>query len=170
MGSVGIDQQRLHGIRRQQRLYVGHCRKAQVGFVDSVKPDRLVVRHLRKGPLDGVAGGGEGRIEEAFHHLMNRLFGREGQLQIDLGELRLAVGAQVFIAEAARNLEVAVEAADHQQLLEDLRRLRQGVELARMNAARDQVIARSLGSRARHVRRLDLVEALARQDSCGSPA
>ena len=49
-------------------------------------------------------------------------------LQIDLGELRLAVGAQVLIAEAARDLEILVEAGDHQDLLEDLRRLRQRVE------------------------------------------
>ncbi len=85
------------------------------------------------------------------------------ELQVDLGELRLAVGAQILVAEAARNLEVAVEAADHQQLLEDLRRLRQCVELAGMDAARDEVIARALGRRARHVRRLNLVEALARK-------
>jgi hypothetical protein len=50
---------------------------------------------------------------------------------IDLGELGLAVGAQVLVAEAAHDLVVAVEAGNHQQLFEQLRRLRQGVELAR---------------------------------------
>ena len=30
-------------------------------------------------------------------------------LQIDLGELRLAVGAQVFVAEAAHDLKIFVE-------------------------------------------------------------
>ncbi len=38
----------------------------------------------------------------------------EGHLQVELGELRLAVGAQVFVAEAAGDLEVALEAGDHQ--------------------------------------------------------
>ena len=38
-----------------------------------------------------------------------------------------AVGAEVLVTEAARDLVVALEAADHQQLLEQLRRLRQRV-------------------------------------------
>ena len=54
----------------------------------------------------------------------------ERGLDIELGEFRLAVGAQVFVAEAFGDLEVAVEAGDHQQLLEQLRRLRQREELA----------------------------------------
>src|SRR5262249_7138334 len=32
----------------------------------------------------------------------------EAHLEVELGELRLAVGAQVLVAEAARNLEVAL--------------------------------------------------------------
>ena len=55
----------------------------------------------------------------------------ERHLDVDLGELGLAVGAQVLVAEAARDLVVALDAADHEQLLEELRRLRQRVELAR---------------------------------------
>ena len=68
---------------------------------------------------------------------------RERHLDVDLRELGLAVGAQVLVAEAARDLEVAVEARDHQDLLEELRRLRQRVELAVVDAARAR------GSRAR---------------------
>ncbi len=85
---------------------------------------------------------------------------REGHFEVDLGELGLAVGAQVFVAEAAGDLEVAVEAGDHEDLLEDLRRLRQGVEAARVDAAGDEVIARALGSGAGHEGRLDFEEAL----------
>ena len=55
----------------------------------------------------------------------------EGHLDIELRELRLAVGALRFIAETARDLEVAVESGDHQELLHLLGRLRQGVEHAR---------------------------------------
>ena len=56
----------------------------------------------------------------------------EAHLEVELVELaRRAVGARVLVAEAGRDLEVAVEAGDHQQLLELLRRLRQRVELAR---------------------------------------
>ena len=90
----------------------------------------------------------------------DHLWPREADLQIDLRELRLAVGAQVFVAEAAHDLEILVEAGDHQDLLEDLRRLRQRVELAGMDAAGHQVVARAFGRGARHERRLDFVEAL----------
>ena len=41
------------------------------------------------------------------------------------------------------DLVVAVEAGDHQQLLEQLRRLRQREELARVHAAGHQVVARA---------------------------
>ena len=43
----------------------------------------------------------------------------------------LPVGAQVFVAETARNLEIPFHAADHQNLFELLRRLRQRVKLSR---------------------------------------
>jgi hypothetical protein len=85
---------------------------------------------------------------------------REAHLQIDLRELKLAVGAQVLVAEAAGDLEVAVEAGDHEDLLEDLRRLRQRVELARMHAAGDEKIARALGRGLGQDGRFDLEKAL----------
>ena len=50
--------------------------------------------------------------------------------------------------------------ADHQDLLEDLRRLRQRVELARMHAARHEVVARAFRRRLGQDRRLDFPEAL----------
>jgi hypothetical protein len=83
----------------------------------------------------------------------------EGHLQVELRELRLAVGALVLVAEAARDLEVAVHAADHQQLLQLLGRLRQRVELARVEAAGHQIVARALRRALDHDRRLDLDEA-----------
>ena len=72
---------------------------------------------------------------------------RERHLDVDLRELGLAVGAQVLVAEAPHDLEVAVEARDHQELLVELRRLRQRVELARVDAAGHEVVARALGRR-----------------------
>src|SRR3546814_14326883 len=74
---------------------------------------------------------------------------------------RRAVGAAVLVAKAGRDLEVAVEAGDHQKLLEHLRRLRQRVELARVQAARHQVVARALGAAGGEDRRLELLETLA---------
>ena len=61
--------------------------------------------------------------------------------QVKLRKLWLAIRAQVFVTEAAGNLKVAFEARHHEQLLQLLRRLRQRVELAWMNAAGHHVIA-----------------------------
>ena len=54
----------------------------------------------------------------------------ERRLDVELGELELAVGPQVLVAQAAGDLEVAVDARHHQQLLGDLRALGQHVEVA----------------------------------------
>ena len=87
----------------------------------------------------------EGGVEEAFGHREDGGHLGEADLEVDLGELGLAVGAEVFVAEAAGDLEVAVEAGDHQDLLEDLRRLRERVEVAGVDAAGDEVVARAFG-------------------------
>jgi hypothetical protein len=76
-------------------------------------------------------------VHHVAEHFLRHVFGdvhdlvlvQERGLDIDLGEFRLAVGAQVFVAEALGDLVVAVEAGHHQQLLEQLRRLRQRKEL-----------------------------------------
>src|SRR3546814_7007569 len=72
----------------------------------------------------------------------------EAHLEVELVEFaRQPIGARVFVAETRRDLEIAVEARDHQQLLVLLRRLRQRIELARMDTARHQEIACALGAR-----------------------
>ena len=68
-------------------------------------------------------------------------------------------GAGVLVAEARRDLEIAVEPGDHQELLELLRRLGQGVEAARMQAAGHQEVAGALGRGGGQDRRLEFVEA-----------
>src|SRR5208282_6714132 len=60
----------------------------------------------------------------------------------------------------AHDLEIFVEAGDHQDLLEQLRGLRQGVEHSRLHAAGDEVIARAFGRGAGHERGFDFEEAL----------
>ena len=87
----------------------------------------------------------------------------KAHLQVELGELRLAVGAQIFVAEAAGDLEVALDAGHHQQLLELLRALRQGVELARVQAAGHDEVACAFGRALEQDRRLDLQEVARRQ-------
>ncbi len=47
----------------------------------------------------------------------------ERPLEVELGELQLAVRSEVLVAIAAGDLEVALHSRDHQQLFEQLRRL-----------------------------------------------
>src|SRR6185312_5344236 len=82
----------------------------------------------------------------------------ERHFDVELGELGLAVGAKVFIAEAAGDLKVTVEPRDHQELLVDLRRLRQGVKVRRVNPRWNKEIAGPFGSAPAQNRRLDLKE------------
>ena len=82
------------------------------------------------------------------------------ELHIRLCELGLSVGAQILIAEALRDLEVAVETGAHQQLLEQLGGLGQRIEIAGMHAAGDQIVSRALGRGLAQDGGLDLEEAL----------
>ncbi len=91
--------------------------------------------------LEQVAHHGLGDVHDVF-------FIEEAGLDVDLGEFRLAVGTQVFVTEALGDLVVAIEAGDHQQLLEQLGRLRQGEEAAGMGPAGHQVVAGTLGGGA----------------------
>ena len=86
----------------------------------------------------------EHALEEALVDGDNVILLNERHLKVDLGELRLTVGTQVPVAEAAGDLNVTVHAGQHEQLLVLLRGLRQGIELARMHTGRHEVVARAL--------------------------
>ena len=58
----------------------------------------------------------------------------EAGLGVELHELELAVSPEVLVTKAAGDLVVAVDAADHAELLEDLGALGQGVERTRFLA------------------------------------
>ena len=139
---------------------------AYVRLVGAEAAHGLVVGEAREG-LDLAQVGPDvrrQRREQLLHQLQHVLFVDEAHLEVELGELRLAVGAQVLVAEAAGDLEVALEAGHHQQLLELLRRLGQGVEAARVDAAGHQVVARALGRALDQDGRLHLQEALLGQE------
>ena len=135
--------------------------EAQVGPVDAVllhslgiADDRegqrldLLVRQHHPAQLDEHLlddGADVGRIDKAH-------------FQVELRELGLAVGAQVLVAETACDLEVALDAGDHEQLLELLRALRQRIELAGLQAAGHDKVARAFGRALEQNRRLDLQE------------
>ena len=94
--------------------------EAQVGLVAAETAHSLVPRHTLQGGnlhatnlLEQMAG----QVLEDLEHVF-LLY--ERHLAVYLRELRLTVGTQVFIAEALGYLEVTVETADHEQLLQRL--------------------------------------------------
>ena len=135
--------------------------EAQVGLVDAEALHGLFPAHARERDRELDA---HGVLERVAQHLLpggeHVLFLDEAHLHVELRELELAIRAQVLVAETARHLEVAIEARHHQDLLEDLRRLRERVELARVHAARHEEVARALRGGLGQDRRLDLEEAL----------
>src|SRR5208337_269185 len=157
---VFVDAQLIELIRRKTIGDVGEGGQAQVGLVDAVLAHGFVKVHALEGRFDLVPGGFESRGKKALDHFPNAFGLRVGHFQIDLGEFGLAVGAQIFVAEAAHDLEILIEARDHQDLLEQLRRLRQGVEHSRLDAAGDEIVARAFGRGAGHERGFDFEEAL----------
>ncbi len=104
-------------------------------------------------------------LEHAAQHRLDRrehvVLGDETHLDIELVELaRRAVSARVFVAETRRDLEIAIEAGNHDELFELLRRLRQRVELSGMHARRHEVVTCAFRRRSRQDRRLEFKEAL----------
>ena len=119
--------------------------EAQVGLVAAVLVHALLPRQAGKGIIDLPAHDLlEHGFEEPLKMPQNVLLLHKGHFHIHLRELRLTVGAQVFIPEASGHLIILVNAAHHQQLLEDLRALGQGVELAVVHPAGHQIIPRTL--------------------------
>ena len=135
--------------------------EAEVGLVGAEAVPGLGPRDAldRRGPLPrGGLGGIEDGLGDEGHHVV---LAGEGALHVELHELELAVGPQVLVAQAAGDLEVAVEAAHHEELLGQLRALGQGVEGAVVQAGRDRELPGALGRGRPQQRRLDLHEALA---------
>src|SRR3989449_1421784 len=148
------------GAREDRRQLLDLEPVSKIGLVHPVPKDRVRVG-------DTADGCGQGHAkhllpdvrEAAFYDVEHVVLSDEGQLEIELGELRLAVGALVLVPVAAHDLEVAVHAGHHQELLVELRRLRERVDVAGLQAAGNQVITRPFWGTADQNRRLDLNKA-----------
>ena len=84
----------------------------------------------------------------------------EAHLGVELHEFELTVGTEVFVAQTAGDLVVAVDATDHAELLEQLWALGQGVERTGLLAGGHDEVASPLGGGRNQHRGLDLDEAL----------
>ena len=101
----------------------------------------------------------EHRRVATFHDLHHIVRLDEGHLDVQLGQLVDPIRARVLVSEAPRDLHVLVDAPDHQDLLQLLRRLRQRPDLSREVPRRHDEVARTCRIGADHHRRLDLPEA-----------
>ena len=141
-----------------------------VGYLHAKAGIRLIGAVTGHSLVVGQAGQGSGNINvenglvevlyEALQALEDIVNVNEGHLEVDLCELRLAVCAEILVAEAACKLDISVHARDHQELLVHLRGLRQCVELAVVDTGRHDVVARALWGGLYHHRGLDLGEAV----------
>ncbi len=91
---------------------------------------------------------------------MTSRFGHEACLDVELGELGLAVGPEILVAKTPGQLIVPLDSPGHQYLLEELRRLWKREVRARLEPGRHQEIPRSFGRAFGEARRFHLDEAL----------
>jgi len=131
---------------------------SEVRPVDPVALHGFRVPHALEGGRDVVPGLCPERRDEPLGKRVDVLRSDERRLDVDLRELRLTIGAQILIAEASRDLEIPVEARHHEELLVELRRLRQRVELPGVHAAGNQIVAGTLRRGLRENWRLDFQE------------
>ena len=133
-------------LRDQQRI-------PEVRLVRAICEQRFFVRNARifAGRRDGAPIGEF--LEHTREHRLDRgehvVLGDEAHLEVELIKLaRAPVRPGILVAEAGRDLEITVEARDHDQLLEHLRRLREGVEFPRMHPAGYEIVALPSGELA----------------------
>jgi hypothetical protein len=84
--------------------------EARVGAIDPEPPQRFFVGHARERRRHIDADGPEHALDERLDDRVDRLGLGERHLEIDLREFRLAVRAQILVAEAPRELVVPLEA------------------------------------------------------------
>ena len=135
-------------------------REARVRLVGAEAPVGLGEGHPRERrlDLDPEALAPDPRVH-LLHRRVEELLVGEAHLDVELRDLLDAVGAEILVPEADRDLVVAVEAGHHRQLLQDLRALRQRVEAPLLQPGGDDEVARALGRRLEQDRRLDVEEA-----------
>ena len=141
--------------------------EAQIRLVGAEPAHRVGVGHPRNGPGQLVADQRPQRGQDLLGDGDDVVGADEAHLHVELGELRLAVGAEILVAVAARDLVVALHAGDHEQLLEQLRALRQRIEGAGLQPGGHQEVARALRGRPGQRRRLDLDEVVGGQHRPG---
>src|SRR5439155_8171844 len=94
--------------------------EAQVGLVGAIALHGVLEGDTwERSLLDALVAYGRHQVDhELLAQVEHVVAIDEAHLQVELRELRLAVAALVLVAETARDLEIALEAGHHEQLLE----------------------------------------------------
>ena len=110
--------------------------EAHIGLVRTEATHSLMPRHADEGLVAQIVAAY--LLEEIFGHFLEGaddiVLSDERHFAVNLCEFGLTVSAEVLIAEALCNLEIAVRTSHHQQLLQSLRALRKGIELSGIHA------------------------------------
>ena len=134
---------------------------AKVGPIGTMRLHRLLVGKARERDLLDLLLRCDRlyeRDEELLVQAQDVLLFHETHLHVELGEFRLTVAPRILIAETSRDLEIFLDTRHHKQLFVLLRRLRECVEIAPLDAGRNEIVTRTLRRAAGEVRRLHLVE------------
>ena len=132
------------GVLEEVRAVGELLTETQVGLVRAVDRHRVRIGHPHHRRRDLVTDELPHRCGDRLSELEDVILLDEAHLDVQLGELRLAVRAEVLVAIAAGDLVVALHAGDHEQLLEQLRALRQGVPGSGPQPSGHQEVAGSL--------------------------
>ena len=134
--------------------------KAQIRLIGAIQAHCFRVGHPGDRGVDGVTSFGPHCHDDLFSQLDHVFLINEAHFHVQLGELWLAIRAEILIAVATGDLVVALHAGHHEQLLEQLWGLWQRVEGTWLQAGWHQEVARTLWGGAGQGWGLDLGEVM----------
>src|SRR5262249_44495180 len=106
------------GLRRQVTYIDDSQAVAKVRLIGPVAKHGVGIFHAWQRQRDCHAEtAAENLRSQSLDHLKYIVHVYERHFQVELGELRLSIGALVLVAQAVGDLEVLVVAGDHQKLL-----------------------------------------------------
>ena len=127
------------------KVYKLHS-EAGIRLIGAVSVHCLVPGHtLKRGFYIHAHNILENTLYKTLVHGHYVIFVNKAHLHINLGELRLAVGAKVLVTEAAGNLHISVAAGHHKKLLIELGALGQRIEASGMNTGGNKIVPCALG-------------------------
>ena len=118
-------------------------RITQVGAIDAKAIHGILPSHLLNAANVIAKDVMPYCVRKSAHHGHDVFALNKAHFQVNLTEFCLSVSARIFVTQALTDLDVAIETRHHQDLLEKLRTLRQGVPHALVQACGNDKVARA---------------------------